>query len=309
MTSNDPSKPAGDLAGRLFALARLFASPIADPDILRAAGLDAQDIEAASDDDRAAEHYRVLTHDLVPDAGVFFEADGMLGGPLARELHDRMLEHGFEPDESARSTGHIVNELGFMAHLTQSGQREALGAFWHGHAAGWMPLVVMELERSGSGPFEELGAALRKALVEVAELVSDIEVDAQDRLPLSLPETQLDLDAPNLGLSRIGRFLSIPSHSGLALTRTRIAWIGRSFRLPTGFGSRARIVEGLLRSGAQYEGWTAVCDALIEECAATRAAWADAPSPSYWKDQWADRLAATQGVLQAMRDAEEAVEG
>lgn len=304
----DSDKPAGDLAGRLAALARLFASPIADADTLHFAGLDAENIATADDDDRAAEHYRVLTHDLVPDAGVFFETDGMLGGPLARDLHDLMMGHDFEPDESARSTGHIVNELGFMAHLVRSEQEDALATFWTGHAAGWMPLVAMVLERSDSPPFEALGRALDQALADVAVMAKATTPDgvdhAQTPMPAALPETDLDLDEPKVGLSRIGRFLSIPAHSGLALTRSRISWIGRAFRLPTGFGSRARIVEGLLRSGAQYEGWSDVCNALIEECDRTQGVWESAPVPAYWQDLWTQRLAFTRTILENMRSAQ-----
>ncbi len=308
-TSTDRGEPAGDLAGRLAALARLFASPIADEETLTAAGLDAAGITAGDEDDRAAEHYRILTHDLVPDAGVFFEADGMLGGPLARELHSLMMDQGFEPDESARSTGHIVNELGFMAHLVRSRRADVLAAFWFGHASGWMPLVSMVLRRSDAPPFEALGQAMDVALADI-ELSCAGEMPAEPSevplIPSSLPFANLDLDEPKVGLSRIGRFLSIPSHSGLALTRSRIAWIGRSFRLPTGFGSRARIIEGLLRSGAEYKGWEAVCDALLEDCEAAEHCWRNRPS-SPWAPIWEERLTVTRTVLQRLKEAEASI--
>lgn len=241
---------------------------------------------------------------MMPDAGVFLEDDGMLGGVLSQELHTWMAVHGFTPDDTTRSTGHMVNELGFMAHLLRSGAPDEAVAFWRRHACGWMPLVLLYLQRCESAWFEALGRALTEALGELVALASPTE-DGFDLIPATLPGPDLDLDEGRVGLARIGSFLAVPARSGLVLSRSRLSQLGRAFRLPTGFGSRARIIEGLLRSGAQYEGWTAICDALIEECDETGAVWSSMPEAAHWSVQWSNRLAFTRATLERMRDAED----
>ena len=303
-SSRSANEPVGPLADRLAALAHLFAVPVCEEAVLEQAGVDVSGAHKPSEDALAADHYRILSHDLMPDAGVFLEEDGMLGGPLARDLHAWMSAHGFAPDDSTRSPGHIVNELGFLAHLLRHGSAEEAAAFWYRHAAGWMPLVVLHLQRSGSVWFEAIGRSLTEATSKIAALGAPIH-EAASMVPPALPESGIDLDEQRVGIARIGAFLAVPAHSGLVLSRARLAQLGRTFRLPTGFGSRARIVEGLLRSGAQYEGWTAVCDVLIGECEVTASAWATSPSSDHWKAEWTERLAFTRSVLEQMRDAEE----
>lgn len=306
-TPNDPNEPAGDLAGRLAALAHLFAVPVTDQARLQEAGLDISAIDAADlvEDELAAEHYRVLSHDLVPDAGVFLEAEGMLGGPLARALHERMSSAGFNPDDASRSTGHIVNELGFMAHLLRTDRRSDVALFWQEHAAGWMPLIRLHLRHSGSSWFDALADAYSKALEELSRVAQKADPPRVPTLPPTLPEAGLDLDEPRVGLARIGGYLAIPAHSGMVLSRSTLSRIGRTFRLPTGFGSRSRIVEGLLRSGAQYDGWDAVCDALLLECDQAEACWSS-EQDMIWQQRWVARLDHTRSILEQMRKAEAA---
>jgi len=300
---HDSNEPAGDLAGRLDALAHLFAAPLFDTDRLVEAGMPS-DLPALGEDELAAEHYRILSHDLVPDAGVFLEEDGMLGGPLARHLHERMAEGGYAPKDTTHSSGHVVNELGYLSHLLQSGRATQAGAFWRDHAAGWMPLVVLHLQHSGSAHFEALARAFDGALDRVQTLpVGNSRTNST--LPDSLPEAGLDLDEPRVGLARFGGYLAVPARSGLVLSRSSLSRLGRTFRLPTGFGSRSRIVEGLLRSAAQYDAWETVCDALLAECDAVEACWTSLEESPIWRDNWMQRLELTRSILQQMRSAEE----
>ena len=303
----DSDEPAGLLAGRLDALAHLFAAPNPDDGLLALAGI-AEERSSLSGDELAAEHYRVLSHDLVPDAGVFLESDGMLGGSLARQIHERMARGGFSPSDSTHSPGHMVNELGFVAHLLRSGGQAQAGAFWHDHAAGWMPLVALHLQHSDSARFEALGNALHGTLLELQALpVQDAYPDSM--FPRSLPEARLDLEEPRVGLARIGSYLAVPAHSGLVLSRTSLSRLGRAFRLPTGFGSRSRIVEGLLRSAAQYDAWETVCDALLVECDSVEACWMTHRDGSIWQEKWLERVTLTRSILNRMRAAEDAVTG
>ena len=70
--------------------------PVSDIASLEGAGLQVAGIaeKDLDEDELAVAHYRVLSHDLVPDAGVFLEDEGMLGGPLARSLHVHMTSTG-----------------------------------------------------------------------------------------------------------------------------------------------------------------------------------------------------------------------
>lgn len=306
--SHTPSffEPAGEeLAGRLAALARMFAIPVSDAASLEAAGLQVERIaeKDVDDDELAAAHYRVLHHDLVPDAGVFLEQDGMLGGPLARSLTALMTAAGFTPDDATRSSGHIVNELGFLAHLLQTGGRAEAIAFWQEHASGWMPLVALHLHGTGSTWFDALANAFEEALKAFRDAEHSLSTTAASpTLPPALPGARLDLDEPNVGLARIAEYLAVPARSGLVLSRSRLADIGRSFRLPTGFGSRSRIVEGLLRSATQYDGWDAVCEALLAECHRAEECWLS--SGSLWAERWKERLLDTRATLIRLRDAQ-----
>lgn len=310
-SSGNHDEPAGeDLAGRLAALARIFAIPVSDAASLEAAGLQVAGIapEDLDDDELAAAHYRVLHHDLVPDAGVFLEEDGMLGGPLARSLTARMGAAGFTPDDSTRSSGHIVNQLGFLAHLLHTGQTAEAVIFWREHASAWMPLAALHLHGTGSTWFDALADALESALSALRDLEGDVGTSvASPTLPPALPDAHLDLDEPKVGLARIGGYLAIPARSGLVLSRSTLSEIGRAFRLPTGFGSRSRIVEGLLRSAAQYDGWGAVCEALLAECDRAEACWTS--SDSVWAMRWTERLSATRAILERLKNAEDDLTG
>ena len=311
--SHTPSsfEPAGEeLAGRLAALAHVFATPVSDVALLNEAGLQVERIaeQDLDEDELAAAHYRVLHHDLVPDAGVFLEKDGMLGGRLARSLTALMAAAGFTPDDTTRSSGHVVNELGFLAHLLRTGARAEAIAFWQEHAAGWMPLAALHMHGTGSTWFDRLADAFEIALSAIRDLERTEGANvASPTLPPALPEAYLDLDEPKVGFARIAEYLAIPARSGLVLSRTRLAEIGRAYRLPTGFGSRSRIVEGLLRSATQYEGWDAVFDALQAECDRAEACWTS--SDSLWAARWRERLAATRAILTRLRDAEEDLAG
>lgn len=305
--SHTPSsfEPAGEeLAGRLAALARMFAIPVSDLAWLEAAGLQVEGIaeKDLDDDELAAAHYRVLHHDLVPDAGVFLEQDGMLGGPLARSLTALMTAAGFTPDDATRSSGHIVNELGFLAHVLGRGQHAEAAGFWREHASGWMPLVVLHLHGTGSSWFDALADALEQALGAFRGIDHGVGNAAESpSLPPALPSARLDLDEPHVGLAHIAEYLATPARSGLVLSRTRLAEIGRAYRLPTGFGSRSRIVEGLLRSATQYEGWDAVCEALLAESHRAEVYWMS--SGSLWAARWKERLLLTRATLTRLRDA------
>ena len=290
------------LAARLRALARLLAQPGAETPWWRVAGIES--VPRTDGDDWAATHYRVLTHDLLPAAGVFLEQRGMLGGVVGRAVQDRMQAAGFDAGGDGLSPDHAAHELAFLAHLLESYQMAGFSDFWRHHASGWMPLLPGAWVSSGEAEFEALAAALKStfnAIDKVALAAGDDE-DQRERTPPALADMRLDLDDPQVGLAQIGTFLAVPARSGLALTRAWMSRAGRRFRLPTGFGSRLQICEGLLRSAAQYDAMNGVCDLLDEALHETSAMWrARMEAVPTWSAHWLERIGQTGSVVARLR--------
>ena len=77
---------------------------------------------------------------------------------------------------------------------------------------------------------------------------------------------------------------------------------GRRFRLPTGFGSRLQIAEGLLRSASQYDAMADVCALLDEALDDTAEFWESRlPQDGVWANRWLERLDTTRNVVSRLR--------
>lgn len=298
------SQPGGrpEQAARLEALSRLVAEPLSDPTLWRTAGVDPDSMAWSSGDDWASTHYRVLNHDLMPAAGVFLEERGMLGGVVGRAVHDRMQEAGFLPGPGSFTPDHAAPELAFMAHLLQTGQDDLLAGFWRGHAAGWMPLLPAVWAAAEDPMFGALSQALKHSLDDLDVQTRGSAVTDETRIPGELASARIDLDEERVGLAQIGTFLAVPARSGLALTRTWMSRAGRRFRLPTGFGSRLQIAEGLLRSAAQYDAMADVCALLDEALDDAAELWESRRiEDGVWASRWLERLDMTRIVVSRLR--------
>jgi hypothetical protein len=299
-TASEPGGPR-ELAARLRAMARLIAEPLLDAPLWHAVGLSRDPEWSGSPDDWAATHYRVMTHDLLPAAGVFLEERGMLGGVVGRAVHDQMLAAGFEQGSGDLTPDHAARELAFMAYLLETGRKPALIDFWYGHAAGWMPLLPVLWASSGEPLFIALGEALGRASSELEAHTPPADPPG-DVVPEALASARIDMDDEKVGLAQIGTFLAVPARSGLLLTRSWMSSAGRRFRLPTGFGSRLQIAEGLLRSAAQYDAMTDVCDLLDEAVTGMSRLWTERLSAdAIWANRWLERLELTRTVVARLR--------
>lgn len=298
------SQPGGrpEQAARLRAFSRLVAEPISEVALWRGAGVELDSLEQVSGDNWAATHYRILNHELMPAAGVFLEERGMLGGMVGRAVQDSMLQAGFQAGSGGFPPDHAAPELAFMAHLLETEQDAALAAFWRGHAAAWMPFLPALWASSGEPVFVALSRALQQSLDDLDHVAGAMDANGSACIPQELAAARIDLDEERVGLAQIGTFLAVPARSGLALTRTWMSQAGRRFRLPTGFGSRLQIAEGLLRSAAHYDAMNEVCTLLDEALDQTVERWeARKPEDGIWTNRWLARLGETRSVVSRLR--------
>lgn len=304
ISNPDPKQPVGPLADRLRALSRLLGFPSREHDVWGKAGLDDAAVQAMEEDDWAAIHYRVLTHDLLPAAGVFLEERGMLGGAVSRFVQDGMIRNGYTPDIAGLSPDHVAHELAYLAHLLDGKMDTELALFWWGHGAGWIPLLPAMWTDSEEPGFVQLAKGLEQAISALDDRIPRPGIDqAAGDHPMHLADPRMDLDDERVGLAQIGTFLAVPARSGLLLTRTWMSRAGRRFRLPTGFGSRMQVAEGLLRSAVHYEAFDDICGMLESAIHAQQGRWAERRDHGdpFWARRWMERLSFTESVLERMR--------
>jgi len=244
---------------------------------------------AYSDDERAAEHYRVFHHELMPVSSVVLAVDGSVGGePSQRVLHE-MSRAGQTANTRDRPPDHLADELLFVARADlETGSR-----FTSCHMAGWIPQMAEAVRRLASPMYTALMDRIVELLAERV-LAGDV-APSPEALLTPLPEIEDPVDDPDASLTHIARFLGAPARSGLLLTRSDIAGLGRERRLPRGFGSRVRMIESLLRAAAEYDEMTYLGEALRRRVTSTRSALEASPLASgIWIDAWAHRLAVTE---------------
>lgn len=112
-----------------------------------------------------------------------------------------------------------------------------------------------------------------------------------------------DLDNPETDLRTIATTLSRPALSGVLLTKHDITTIGRAAGVPRGFGSRALMLQHLLRNAAPLDKLPAVITGVDQIVAAQTEAMNQRAldMPAYWMSAaiqpWVDRAAATRVAL------------
>lgn len=246
-------------------------------------------------DEYAAAHYRVFVHEAMPVASLYLEASGMPGGDLtgrARQAYDedvRSLDPSLPAD-------HIAQMLEMAASRAEQDPATALAwlAEW---VTPWAGLCTAAITRMQVHPVITAWAS------DLDAVLARVPAGSDARPVTVLPPAEHILDEPSTNLADIGRYLSLPARSGLFLTLTDIQAASRRFHVPTGFGSRSRGIEGLLRSASTYDVLEEVCRELALHVENTRALW-DAPRISpHWVSAWTSRLDATDLLLDRMVSA------
>lgn len=225
------------------------------------------------EDESAAEHFRLLGREIPPHESLFLDADGLLGGPVAERVLADYRRCGFRPDPNASGADAISEELGLLAFLSGAeadawedgkagvAQRMAdlQGEFLAEHLLAWLHPFALAVQAEES-PFY---AALAGLLVEmVAEQATAIHPAGRGQPPVALPEAPDLLNDEAAGLREIAAYLTAPPLSGIYLSRGAIGRVGRAHRLPRGFGTKAQMLETLLRGAAQYEQLPSVAESL-----------------------------------------------
>lgn len=259
--------------------------------------------------DQAAEvHTRVMLLDLPWRASAWLSADGTVGGPAVDDAIILTVRCGRAPGPEPDS---LAAQLGTLAFLTgavldaetdgtrvpavQDLERDALDAL-----LAWLPGAVSALRQAGEpAPLYELAA----------ELALDLALSHRATLrPLptapTLPPLPPLLDLPDTGLRTIAESLAVPALAGGAFARSTLVGLAREYEIPAGFGSRADLIEGLLRSAAHYGRLPDLFGALDAVAADWALSWRSLNGPlAPLAAPWQTRIAATRAVFARLADA------
>lgn len=268
-------------------------------DEIRALGTACLLPDKRKDDEWAAGHYQVFTHEAMPVASLFLSSDGMLGGAVAEGAHRTVAEaakdiavHASVPSDHA---GVLLHEA---ARRYETEGQPAADRFVVHWLAPWVPLCTQAIHRlSAHQDFHDWARRLDEVLAGSCEREGSA---GPGFLPEGIPEDILENERTDL--ARIGQYLAIPARSGLFLTHADTRSLSRSLSLPVGFGSRARSLEGLLRSAVSYERLEDVCLALESHVDETEALWYgfERRAPGKWMDCWSSRLVQTRHMLRRL---------
>jgi TorA maturation chaperone TorD len=269
-------------------------------------GVFRRDDVATDLDEAAADHQHVFGFNVFPFEGVFLDSTAQVGGATTRVVLDAYQAAGFPIAQKAESGDHIGVELNFLGFLCRreaaaeqaekAAVRRQIADFVDDHVGRWLPAFVHALNNQRHPFFSALG-----------ELTLEVVADHRDSLDLEptrefeLPDAPPLLDDPRTGLRDIARFLLVPAFSGLYLSRDDIRGLSGRGQLPAGFGARRTMMNNLLRSAADYDGFHDVLGALLRHCADTQS-YLDAVGRrgEVWRAltrPWTERLDATADML------------
>ena len=244
-------------------------------DLMRVEAL-ARHLPEAGDEAEAAFHH-LFSVEVQPFASAVLEPSRCLGGELTQGLWDTMDEAGFHPDLEA---DHLATQLHFLAAAPHEVARSFL-AEW---LLPWLPPVVVAVNEVDPGLY---GQALT--------LVHDLGAHQAAGLPVR----ERLAPAPTLedpGLRDLAELLVTPTHAGFWLTHSSLGRLSQDLALPRGFGSRARVVETLLRSAVHRERLPELLARLQEHILATGTHLAALEGGSCW----AARCEHTAGLLASL---------
>ncbi len=259
-------------------------------------------VEHADWDNWAAEHFALLGMNVYPNASMYLDESGMLGGQTTEFVLD--LYGQFEYT-TAEGPDHIGNELAFVSDLSRMDtpeSRQRLEEFLSDHLLWWLPVFSHAMAGQSIPFYKAVAREIWTALLDLSER-RNIQVDV--RSPGSTGSPENPLANPDTKLRDIVRFLLTPIRSGMLLTRDRIATFGRTFRLPRGFGDRLQMLHNLLRTAVDYE----LIDDLLLEMENEIEGWAayyentvkSLPELVPVADFWLRRIESSKKLIREMR--------
>lgn len=268
----------------------------------------------------AAEHQALFGHEVFPFAGVFMGADGLVGegtaAGLVRAAHRALgLLPPCEPNPDHLGQGLRVLEVLIDAERQARAHDDADDVRT---LEGWQRRVLDEALLPWMPP---LWAALSGQPVSVwtraVELAVGVLARHRSELGGSLPlasgpgpfaagDVETVLDEPKAGLAAVARALVTPVRSGVYLARRDLAVLARRSELPQGFGTRADVLERLLRVAAEYGQLPRMLDELRHLLEARDDAYAGLaadPGLAPYVPAWRRRLAGSVRLVERLRSA------
>ncbi|MCB0064297.1 MAG: molecular chaperone TorD family protein [Caldilineaceae bacterium] len=229
----------------------------------------------------AATHQELFGFNLFSYESMFLENAGLLNGEGSDAVAAAYRAFGYAPTMRAGAPDHLGEELGALAHLctaeadawedgnraiAQRMQREER-QFLQTHLLRWLYPCVTAIQRH-EDPFFAYVATVTAELTAAhyAALVAVVPTETPVARPVwALPAPPTLLQDARTSLKDIAHFLITPVYSGIFLSRASINRLGRTQRLPRGFGSREQMLTNLLRTAAQYELLSALLGDLVQE--------------------------------------------
>ncbi len=212
----------------------------------------------------AAEHYSVFALEAFPYAGVFTEEQALVGGQISNRvaatldaLGDRSADRADEGlgnrnllgDESPDHVGNILRVTGV---LLRHNKNDAAVMLLRECLLPWLAPWVSAVSRQRGGFWLFVVETCLELLGEHLDGAEPARYMLADPLTVSA----------STGVNQIATALTIPAIAGAFLSREDIRNLGRTFELPTGFGSRQLMLTNLLRSAAEYQQGPALLTAL-----------------------------------------------
>lgn len=223
-------------------------------------------------DEAAATHYTLFSLDIFPYESIFRHPKGLLGSDYSVQTKALYSQAGFVNEEEADHIGQQLQFLAFLARaeaesLTngetavaqqcQKQQRQFLAT----HLLTWLPALTITLQNSGNELYKQV---CQLTLALIADQYAESSPSAPITFQLPTPPDLLNDD--KAGLKDFAEQFTTPPFSGLVITRKTISDLGRTLRLPRGFGSRTQMLSNLLQTAVQYDNFPSLINQLIDLC-------------------------------------------
>ncbi|MGB1249724.1 MAG: TorD/DmsD family molecular chaperone [Candidatus Promineifilaceae bacterium] len=270
-------------------------------------------IENFDADIAAAAHQNLFRFTLFPNASIFLDTSGLLGGDVSEAAGRLYGQAGIPSPDEPDSVGNLLQLIAFLcaaeaeaweddmpviAKRIRARQKRILEA----GLLKWMPPLVVSI-RQQNNPFYTGVANLMWALL--GEHYADLS-DQPANLKWNLTPPPDLLHDDKTGLKDIALYVTTPALSGWWFGRGEVSRIGRKTDLPRGFGGRINMLMNLFRAASQFDS----AETLFSGLTQLGTEWvngydelaADAPALQPIVAIWQARAKYTQELLQTMRD-------
>lgn len=265
-------------------------------------------------DQLAAQHQELFGFNLFPYEASFLGEDGQLGGPITEAVMSSYQGINFQQPTEDSSPDHIGVELMALSFLCaaegdawgdskpliakQIQQREK--GFVSTHIGRWLPALTVAVEGFDI-PLYRAGLDLLLGFLE-DHLVDLGQARPQPKRILPLPPSLAD---DKTDLKQIARYILLPVHSGLFISRHSIQTLGRQLDIPRGFGNREQLLLNLFKSAAYLDEIPSLMQALKTWIEAWEMRYealsAKFPTVVALEPSWPQKVSQTKAFLQEMQ--------